>query len=319
MAESAVPVVRDVAAERAAAARRRRRRLKENLIGWLFAAPWVFGLLAFVVGPMVASIYLGMTRYDVIQPPVWVGLRNYTEILTEDPLTWQSLRFTTVYAVLSVSINLVAGLLLAILLNQRIRWMPLWRTLYYMPTLLSGVVVALLWLWMFNGHFGVVNYLLRALLGVQGPNWLLDERWVLPGFLLLSLWGIGGAMLINLGGLQGVPTALHEAAEIDGANAVRRFWHITIPMISPVILFNLILGVIGALQSFTYFFIMTKGGPNDATLSYTLYLYRQAFDFLHMGYAAAMAWILFVYLAGLTLLMFRLSRGWVYYEYAKPR
>ena len=299
--------------------RRRARRLKENLTGWLFAGPWVFGLVAFIIGPMIASIYLGLTSYDIIQAPRWIGFQNYIAILTKDPLIWQSLRFTTIYAVLSVSINLIMGLLLATLLNQKIRWMSLWRTLYYMPTLLSGVVVALLWMWMFNGHFGVVNYLLKLFFGIQGPDWLLDEKWVLPGFLLLALWGIGGSMLINLAGLQGVPTTLYEAAEIDGANAPQRFRHVTIPMISPVIFYNLILGVIGALQSFTYFYIMTAGGPNNATLSYMLYLYRQAFQFLHMGFASAMAWILFIYLATLTGLLFRFSRSWVYYEYSRPR
>jgi multiple sugar transport system permease protein len=299
--------------------RRRWRHVRSHLTGWLLASPWLFGLTVFIVGPMLASIYLGLTRYDIIQPPQFVGIQNFVDILTQDPLTWQSLRFTTLYAFLSVSINLAMGLALAVLLNQRIKWLALWRTLYYMPTLLSGVVVALLWLWMFNGHFGVVNYLLKVLFGIQGPNWLLDESWVLPGFLLLSLWGIGGSMLINLAGLQGVPTTLYEAAEIDGASVLLRFWYITLPMISPVIFFNLILGVIGALQSFTYFFIMTQGGPNNATLSYTLYLYRQAFQFLHMGYASAMAWVLFVYLAVLSLLLFRFSRSWVYYEYSKPR
>ena len=306
-------------ADRNAERRRRLRRLKENLTGWLFASPWVVGLLVFIIGPMVVSIYLGLTSYDMIQAPRWVGLQNYIYIFTKDPLTWQSLRFTTVYAVLSVSINLAMGLGLAVLLNQRIKWMALWRTLYYMPTLLSGVVVALLWLWMFNGHFGVVNYLLKLFFEVQGPDWLLDERWALPGFLLLALWGIGGPMLINLAGLQGVPTALYEAAEIDGANSIVRFWYVTIPMISPYIFFNLILGVIGALQSFTYFFIMTNGGPNNATLSYMLYMYQQAFENLHMGYGAAMAWVLFVYLAVLTLLLFRFSRSWVYYEGGKLR
>lgn len=305
--------------DRAAERRRRARRLKENLIGWLFALPWVVGLLGFTIGPMLASIYLGLTSYDMIQAPRWVGLQNFIYIFSKDPLTWQSLRFTTVYAILSVSINLAMGLGLAVLLNQRIKWMALWRTFYYMPTLLSGVVVALLWLWMFNGHFGVVNYLLKLFFGIQGPDWLLDERWALPGFLLLALWGIGGPMLINLAGLQGVPTALYEAAEIDGANIVARFWFITIPMISPYIFFNLILGVIGSLQSFTYFYIMTNGGPNNATLSYMLYLYRQAFENLHMGYGAAMAWVLFIYLAVLTLLLFRFSRSWVYYETGKFR
>ena len=311
--------VLDRAASGATPRRRRWRHLKGHLTGWLLASPWLFSLTVFIVGPMLASIYLGLTRYDLIRPPQFIGIQNFIQILTQDPLTWQSLRFTTLYAFLSVTINLVMGLALAVLLNQKIKWLALWRTLYYLPTLLSGVVVALLWLWMFNGHFGVVNYLLKVFFGIQGPNWLLDESWVLPGFLLLSLWGIGGAMLINLAGLQGVPTTLYEAAEIDGASALLRFWFITIPMISPVIFFNLILGVIGALQSFTYFFIMTQGGPNNATLSYSLYLYRQAFQFLHMGYASAMAWVLFVYLAILSLLLFRFSRSWVYYEYSKPR
>lgn len=291
-----------------------RRALLRNLEGWLFALPWVIGLLVFFLGPMLASVYFSLTRYNGVNPPVWVGLDNYVEVLTRDPLTWQALLITTVYALLSVPLNLLAGLAVAILLNQQVRGLAAWRTIFYLPSVISGVAVALLWQWMFNARFGVINYLLKGWFGIEGPNWLGDASVVMPAFILMSLWAVGGSMLINLAALQGVPTALYEAAKIDGARTWHLFVHITLPMISPVIFFNLILGIIQALQSFTNFYILTDGGPNNATLTFMLYLYRRAFQFLQLGYGSAMAWLLFLYLAVLTALVFRGSRAWVHYE-----
>jgi len=294
------------------ASRRRRARL-ETLHGWLFASPWLIGLCLFFLGPMLWSIGLSFTSYDIVEPPSFVGLGNYLEMLG-DPLILQSLRVTTVFALLSVPLNLLLGLGVALLLNQKVRGIAFWRTMFYLPSIVSGVAVAFLWQWLFNGRFGLINYLLAFFFGIDGPNWLDDTRTVLFAFVIMSAWSVGGSMLINLAALQGVPTARYDAAMIDGADAWQRFRHITVPTISPVIFYNLIMGIIAALQSFTLFFVMTGGGPNNATTTFMLYLYREAFVSLRMGYGSAMAWLLFVYLAVLTAGVFRLSSRWVHYE-----
>jgi multiple sugar transport system permease protein len=268
--------------------------------------------VTFFIWPMLWSIYLSLTAYNVADSPRFIGLDNYIE-LARDPLILLSLRVTTVYALLSVPLTLVLGLCLAMLLNQRVRGVAVWRTIYYLPSIVSGVAVALLWEWLFNGRFGMINYLLE-LIGIEGPNWLADPNTALWAFVAVSVWTVGGTMLINLAALQGVPTQLYEAASIDGANAWHRLIHITVPTISPVIFYNLIMGIIAALQSFTLFFIMTQGGPNNATMTFMLYLYRMAFQNLRMGYASAMAWLLFLYLAVLTAIVFKSSSRWVYYE-----
>lgn len=262
---------------------------------------------------MAASFVFGFTYYTPPKPPTWAGLGNYQELI-HDRLIPHSLRVTTMYAVISVPLNLSLGLGIAMLLNQKVRGLALWRTIYYMPTVISGVAIALLWQWMFEPRYGVVNYLLKTLFHLRGPNWLNDPKSALPAFIIMSLWTVGGSMLINLAGLQGIPTALFEAAEIDGAGPWKKFWNVTVPMISPVIFFNLIMGVIGALQSFDYFYVMTGGGPNNATLTYMLYLYRQAFDYNRLSYGSAMAWVLFLYIAILTFIVFKWSGRWIYYE-----
>jgi multiple sugar transport system permease protein len=291
----------------------RRKVLIENLQGWLFASPWIIGLLALFIGPMVWSIYLSLSIYNGGSAPTWVGLGNYIEILG-DPLILHSLKVTTIYAVLSVPLNLFLGLGVAILLNQKIRGLAAWRTIYYLPSVVSGVAVALLWEWLFNGRFGLINYVLQTLFGIDGPNWLADQNTALYAFVIVHVWTVGSSMLINLAALQGVPTALYEAAAIDGANGWHRFRHITMPSISPVIFYNLVMGIIAALQSFTLFFIMTQGGPNNATMTFMLYLYNVAFLNFRMGYGSAMAWLLFLYLAVLTAIVFKSSSRWVYYE-----
>ena len=294
-------------------ASRRRRMLARTLEGWFFASPWIIGLLTFFLGPMLYSIYLSLTSYNIVQSPRFIGLSNYAEML-RDPLIWKSLQVTTLYAIASVPLSLFLGLLLAILLNQKVRGIAFWRTAYYLPAGISGVAVALLWEWLFNGRYGLVNYLLDVLFGIEGPNWLADPRTAIWAFVVIAIWQVGGSMLINLAALQGVPTTLYEAAEIDGATAWHKFFNVTIPMISPVIFFNLIMGIIGALKSFDLFFIMTAGGPNHSTTTFMLYLYRIAFESLRMGYGSAMAWLLFVYLIILTAIVFRYSNKWVYYE-----
>jgi multiple sugar transport system permease protein len=286
---------------------------RENLMGWLWASPWILGFLIFTLGPMLASVYYSFTEFAVISPPRWIGLENYRTMLTDDDLIGQSLKVTTLYAFFGVPLYLVVGFSVAILLNQRIRLVALWRTIFYLPAVMSGVAVALLWQWIFNSDFGLANWLL-ALFGIDGPSWLLDPTWALPALIVMSLWGVGGGMVVYLAGLQGVPTTLYEAAEIDGANSLQRFIHITLPMVSPVIFFNLIIGMIGALQTFTQAFVMTGGGPQNSTYFFMLHLYNNAFQWLKMGYAAALAWVLFFYILILTLLVVRFSSAWVYYE-----
>lgn len=288
-------------------------RAKENLTGWLWASPWVLGFLIFTLGPMLASVYFSFTDFPVISPPKWIGLENYRTMLSDDKSIFQALKVTTIYAVVAIPLNLSLGFFLAILLNQPIKGVAVWRTVYYLPAVVSGVAVALLWQWIFNTDFGLANWLL-SLIGIKGPRWLLDPGWALPALIIMSMWGVGGGMIINLAGLQSVPTHLYEAAEIDGAGVWRRFWTVTVPMVSPVIFFNLVMGIIGALQTFTQAFIMTGGGPREATYFYMLHLYNNAFQWLKMGYAAALAWVLFFYILFLTLLVIRSSSAWVYYE-----
>lgn len=292
---------------------------REALAFYLLVAPWVVGFLVFQAGPILASLGFSLTRYDVIQPPRWVGLGNFQEMLFNDPLFWQALKVTAYYTLLAVPLGMVVALLLAVLLNQRVPALPFFRTIFYLPSVIAGVAVSLLWIWLLNPTFGLINYGLRVLFGIQGPKWLLSSEWVIPSFVLMSLWGAGVTVIIYLASLQGVPTTLYEAAELDGANRWRRFRHVTIPMISPVILFTFITGMIGAFQVFTQAYIMTGGGPNYASLMYSLYIYQNAFRYFRMGYASALAWVLFAMIMALTLLTFRLSSNRVYYETGDAR
>jgi len=287
-------------------------RQREALVGYLFLSPWILGFLIFLVGPMVASIYLSLTEYKVIKAPVWIGLANYVRMFS-DELFYHSMKVTVTYTALSVPLGIVAALGVAVLLNQRIVASGLFRTIFYLPSVISGVAVAIVFAWIFNFRFGILNYFL-SLVGIPGPNWLGHPRWTLWAFVLMSLWGIGGNVIIFLAALQGVPVPLYEAAKIDGAGNWRRFWAITLPMISPAILFVLIMGVIGTFQTFTQSYVMTGGGPANATLFYLLYLYRNAFNWFEMGYASAMAWVLFLVIMVCTLLLWRSSARWVYYE-----
>ncbi|ACZ43400.1 binding-protein-dependent transport systems inner membrane component [Thermobaculum terrenum ATCC BAA-798] len=285
---------------------------REALHCYIFMAPSVLGLLLFSLGPMIASLLLSFTQYDVVSPPKWIGLQNYQDLLHDD-LFWQALKVTSLYSAVSVPATLALGLLLALLLNQRFRGVYFLRTVYYLPTVISGVAVAMLWRWMFNADYGIINVLLGKV-GVQGPQWLLSERWALPALIITSLWGFGGTMLIYLAGLQGIPTELYEAAEIDGAGTWGKFRHVTLPLISHVTFFNLVLGIIGSLQVFAEAYVLTGGGPNNATLLLSVYLYNNAFQYLKMGYASAIAWVMFVIVLLLTLLVLRSSSRWVFYE-----
>lgn len=285
---------------------------REAIWAYIFISPWIVGFLVFTFGPMIASFFLAFTQYNIITPPVWIGTQNYQKIF-EDPLFWQSLKVTFTYAAMSLIPGLVLGLSLAMLLNANVPGIAVWRTIYYLPSIISGVAVAILWAFILNPRFGVVNWLL-SIVGIKGPGWLSSTKWALPGLAIMSLWGVGGGMILYLAGLQGIPTALYDAAKVDGANAWNRFWHVTLPMISPVIFYNLVMGTIGTFQYFTAAYVMTNGGPNNATLFYNLHLYNNAFRYSQMGYASGLAWILFVIVLFFTLLIFRSSAAWVYYE-----
>jgi multiple sugar transport system permease protein len=303
-------------ASRRRAVRRRpvsRQALRENLEGWLFTAPFTLGFLAFTLGPFLASAVLAFTQWSIVDTAKFVGLANFREAFLEDPLVWQSLRVTTTYAFVGVPLQMVIGFVLSLFLNAKIRGVEVYRTIYYLPAVLSGVAVALMWKWMFSAEWGIINLLL-SYLGIEGPAWLNDPAWALPSLITMSLWQVGGGMVIYLAGLQGIPTDLYEAAEVDGAGFLAKLLKITVPMMTPVLFFNLVLGTIGSLQTFTQAFIMTNGGPENATLFYMLYLYRRAFVDFRMGFASALAWILFLYILALTLLVFRSGRAWVYYE-----
>lgn len=282
-------------------------------MGYVFAAPWILGFVFFIAGPMLASIILSFTNWDLLSPIRFVGFGNYNKLLFNDPLLYQSLKVTSIYAFVSVPLQVALGLVLAILLNQKIKALSFFRSIYYLPSVIGGISVAIMWRWILGTQFGMVNTLL-SYAGIEGPAWLGDPQWVLVSFIIMSLWGTGGAMLIYLGGLQGIPSELYEAADVDGAGPIPKFLRITVPMMTPVIFFNMIIGIIHALQEFVAPFVMTGGGPHNSSLFLVLYLYRNAFQMFQMGYASAIAWVLFIYIMILTALVVRSSAVWVYYE-----
>jgi multiple sugar transport system permease protein len=288
------------------------RRRREALAALFFLSPWLIGFVVFLAGPMAASLILSFTKYKIVQPPVWIGIDNYARMIGDD-LFYKSLRVTITYTALSVPLGIAVALGIALLLNQTRFMSGVFRTVFYLPSVISGVAVAIVFAWIFNHRFGILNYFL-GLVGIEGPPWLSHPRYVLWAFVLMSLWGIGTTAIIFLAALQGVPATLYEAAEIDGAGTRRKFFSITLPMISPSILFVLIMGVIGTFQTFTQAYIMTGGGPANATLFYILYLYKNAFNWFEMGYASALAWVLFAIILALTLIVLRSSNRWVYYE-----
>jgi multiple sugar transport system permease protein len=292
-------------------------RRSESRAGYLFASPWLLGFTAFTAGPILVSLVYSFCRYNVLEPAVWVGLENYRRLLFHDPLFWRALA-NTAYMLLGLPLGMAAGLAIALLLNTRVRGLKIYRTIFYLPAIVPVVASSLLWLWVLNPTNGLINSLLR-LTGVdQPPLWLHSASWFLgskAAILLMGLWGAGGGMIIWLAGLKGIPGHLYEAAEMDGAGPVRCFWHITLPMLSPYIFFNLVMGVIGTMQVFSQAFIMTGGGPDDSTLFYAFYLFNHAFSYFNMGYASAMAWLLFIVVILLTVLQTWVSKRWVYYEH----
>lgn len=285
---------------------------REALSFYILILPWLVGFLVFLAYPMLRSLYLSFTSYDLLSPPVWVGLRNFERIFS-DANFWQSLKVTFLYALGSVPGGTIIALALAMVLSQNLRGVNIWRTIFFIPSILSSIAVAVLWLFIFRPEGGLLNMVL-GLFGIKGPDWLLSEQWALPALILMSWWSVGGQIVIYLAGLKGIPEVLYEAAEIDGANDWAKFRFVTLPMLSPTIFFNVVLAIIGALQVFDAGYVMTRGGPNDATLFYMLNLYERAFQMAQMGYASALAWLLFIIIMVITLMVIRSSAAWVYYE-----
>ena len=284
-----------------------------NIVGYLFLAPFIIGLLVFTVYPFVYSLYLSFTEYNIVSPPQWIGIDNFVKMFTADDKFWVSFKVTLKFALVQVPLKLIFSLLVAILLSTKTKLTNVYRAAFYIPSLLGGsVAVAITWVQIWRSD-GVVNKLLSSI-GLPTNNWLKNPKTALYVLVLLGVWQFGSQMLIFLAGIKDVPHSLHEAAIVDGAGPIRRFFKITLPMLTPCLFFNLINGIIGSMQAFGSAFLVTQGGPMNSTLYYALYQYNQAFGYLHMGYASAMAWFLMLVIVALTALVFRSSSGWVYYQ-----
>lgn len=286
---------------------------KEYLWGYSFVAAPILGFLLFAFIPIGYSVFVSFTKYDAFNPPVLTGADNYTRLLFEDPLFWKSL-WNTFYAAIGIPIGMIVALAIAIALNQKVIGIKVFRTIFFLPTICSVVALTLLWKWIFNADYGLLNYLL-GMIGVEGPAWLNDYRWAMPSMIIQGVWaGLGFHMVLYLAALQGVPASLYEAAEIDGAGSWKKFRFVTIPGISPTTLFILITAIISALQDFVRFMIMTEGGPEYSTMTIVYYLFLNAFRYMDMGFASAMAWMLGILIMIITLINFWLSKRWVHYE-----
>lgn len=288
-----------------------RNRTREAVQGYFFALPWLIGLSIFILYPFIANIFYSFTEYNIIESPVWVGIDNY-RVLMHDSLFWKSL-YNTIYYSAVVPLQLIIALLLALLLNQKVKGQRYFRTLFYLPVLVPLVASSILWQWMLSPNYGLVNSLLYKI-GINGPGWFASESWSKPALILMGTWTVGGAMIIFLATLQDIPRVLYEAAEMDGATAFKKLFHITLPLLTPAIFFNLIMGIIGSFQVFTQAYVITDGGPMYSTTFYVLYLYNNAFRFFRMGRASAMALILFIVIFTITLFIVKTASKWVYYE-----
>jgi multiple sugar transport system permease protein len=286
---------------------------RETRAGWLMAAPWLIGFCFFLLTPILVSLWTSFTDYSLLSTPKFSGLKNYVKLF-KDPLVAKSLWITLYYTLLSVPLTMVLGFSLALLLNRKIYGQAFFRTVYYLPSILNGVAVGLLWRQVFNPDFGILNYVLNLVFHVGKVEWLNNPDLVIPSLVMVSLWGVGRTMVVNLAGLQNIPTALYESARIDGCPVWRSIWNITIPMMTPILFLNLITGLISAFRTFTNAYVMTNGGPNKASLFYMLYLYQSAFQNFRMGYASALSWLLFLIMVTITFVLFRTSRYWVYSE-----
>jgi multiple sugar transport system permease protein len=289
------------------------KRVRNTVQGYLFISPVVVGLLVFTIGPMLISLYLSFTNFPLLRAPEWIGLRNYIVMFTEEKLFWQAIKVTALYSVTSVPLGMLGGFLLAMLLNQRVKGIAFFRTSFYMPSIVPAIASLILWGWLMNRDYGLINAVLVRL-GFSKFPFLAEPETALMSLVIMSLWGVGGGMIIYLAGLQGIPESFYEAAKIDGANELQLFRFITIPMMTPTIFFSLVMGLIAASQTFMNAFVLTSGGPLKATYFYNLMLYERAFRWTQMGMASAMAWFLLLVVLVLTLLVFRSSQLWVFYE-----
>jgi len=285
---------------------------RRTIVGYIFITPFMLGFLFWFLVPALTSLWLVVHDWNMIAPPEFVGLGNFRDLFT-DKLFWQALKVTTAYTAIAVPLGMVLAFLLALLMNAKVRGITVFRTIYYLPSIVPAVSNAVLWAWILNSDFGLLNALLHVF-GLRRVLWLQEPEWALPALILMSLWSLGGGMVIYLAGLQGIPNEFYEAAAIDGASAWAKLWHVTIPLMSPVIFFNLVMSLIGTFQIFTAGYLITNGGPQNATLFYVLYLWRNAFLYLKMGYAAALAWVLSFIIMGLTVFIFRGLGSRVYYE-----
>ncbi|CAM4190480.1 carbohydrate ABC transporter permease [Lacicoccus alkaliphilus] len=289
---------------------------KENLFGYIFISPWIIGFLALTLGPLLFSLYGSFTNYNVVSRMDFVGFDNYQELFTNDNLFWVSLYNTFYFVIFSVPLTTILAILISTMMNQDIPGMRIFRTIYYLPAILSGVGVYLLWMQLLDPSTGLINQFL-ALFGINGPNWLFDPDWAKPSLIFMKLWSAGGAMLLYLAAMQGIPKTFYEAARIDGATNVQMFFKITLPMVSPIIFFDVITSTIGSFQIFQEAYVMSAdnaGAPENSLLFFNLYMWIRAFNLFDMGYAMAMSWILFIIVLLLTLVNFKLSKRWVHYE-----
>jgi len=286
----------------------------EYKYGILFALPWIIGLIIFYAIPLFSSIYFSFTTYSILQPGEFIGLQNYKDLF-HDPLFWKSVYNTIYFTVFFVPLSIIFGVALAMMLNMKVKGMAVYRTIFFLPTLVPHVALAVLWMWLLNPGFGLVNGLLNTI-GIEGPAWLGSETWSKPSLILMSLWGIGQAVVIYLAGLGDIPDDYYDAADVDGANWFQKTFHITLPLLTPVIFFNLVMGIIGAFQQFTLPYTLTQGQgtPANSLTFYVMYLYDNGFKFFKMGYASAMAWIFFIIIMALTAVVFITSKRWVHYQ-----
>lgn len=287
---------------------------KSNYYGFLFAFPWIFGLLFFYAFPLISSVYFSFTSYSILQPGGFVGLQNYKDLMNDD-LLWKSIYNTVYFAVLYVPLSIIFGIAFAMVLNIKVKGMAVYRTVFFLPTLVPHIALAVLWMWLLNPGFGLINGMLHSI-GIDGPAWLGSETWSKPSLVFMSLWGIGQAIVIYLAGLADIPQDYYDASDVDGASWFQKIRTITLPLLTPVIFFNLVMGVIGAFQQFTLPYALTKGqgSPANSMTFYVMYLYDNGFKFFKMGYASAMAWILFVIIMLLTAIIFWSSKRWVHYQ-----
>lgn len=288
------------------------RALRKGLPGLLFISPWLFGFAVFTAGPFLVSVYLSFTRYDIVSAPRWVGLENYA-VLASDPVFWRSLELTLLYAAVAAPIAVIAGVGLSLLLNFEVRGIGVYRTIFFLPSIVPTVATTVVFVWVLNPQIGLVNGLLRGL-GIVGPAWLKEPKWTFASLILMAVWGVGGTMVTYLAGLKDIPVYLYEAALIDGANALQRLRFVTLPLLTPVIFFNLVMGVIASFQYFTQaYMLLNQQAPEEATRFLAVYLFERAWRYLDMGYASAMAWVLFGLVAVVTSLLFLTQKKWVHY------